>query len=164
MVPIWWPQNLKNEVKHFFDQQIIDFRVMDFLTGFFRRHPGGTQEAPGRHPPEVFPPSPSDVWDLILCKPLHKFTFGYNVLYIFYSKLEPDPSKRGPWDDPGAPLTSSTKKAQTNILCNTQKWCPKSSKSHEKHTLKIKGVFWESRKTFFFNFLWFSIRSGASFS
>ena len=51
-----------------------------------RKLPGGTQEAPRRHPPEVFPPSPGDVWDSILYKTLHKYTFGYQLLYIFYSK------------------------------------------------------------------------------
>ena len=90
------------------------FQGDGFLTGFSRRHPGGSQEAARRHPPEVFPPSPSDDWDLILCKPLHKFTFGYNFVYIFYLKLEPDPLKRDPWDDPGAPPASSTKKPQKN--------------------------------------------------
>ena len=79
-----------------------------------RKHPGSTQEAPRRHPPEVFPPSPGDVWGPILYETSHKYTFGYQLLYIFYSKMKPEASKNSPWDDPGAPPTLNAKKQQKN--------------------------------------------------
>ena len=77
-------------------------------------YPGRIKEEGGtrRHPPVVFPPSPGDVWDPILYKTLHQFIFGYHLVYVFYAKFEPDASKRGPWDDPGAPLTLNTNKLQ----------------------------------------------------
>ena len=72
-------------------------------------------------PPEVVPPSPGDVWDHILYKTLHKKPFGYQSLYIFYSQMKPKASKRGPWDDPGAPPTPNTKKQQNDHFWRTQK-------------------------------------------